>query len=274
MKVFFVGAGPGDPDLITVKGQELINRADIIVFAGSLVNPALLPSQQEAGNGKQKIYDSASMDLEEVTAVYGANKDREGTIVRLHTGDPAIYGAIQEQIDFCRDKKIPFEVVPGVSSFSAAAAVLEQELTLPGVSQSVILSRISGRTKTPPGEDIGLLAAHRASMVLFLSAGKLKETVEKLKQGYPTETPVAVVYRAGWPDQKIVRGTLSTIEEKTRKAGITRQALIIVGRVLGATHRGATQKDTQHNYEKSKLYDPGFSHGYRKAREKESEDET
>ena len=262
MKVFFVGAGPGDPELITAKGKKLIDRADIIIYAGSLVNPALLPGEGDTGSGPE-IYDSSSMDLEEVTGVYEANKDSDGTIVRLHTGDPAIYGAIQEQIDFCRSREIPFEVVPGVSSFSAAAAVLEQELTLPGVSQSVILSRISGRTKTPPPEDIGSLASHRASMVLFLSAGKLAETVEKLKQGYPPETPAAVVYRASWPDQKIVRGTLSTIEEKTREAGITRQALIVVGSVLGATH----------HYEKSKLYDPGFTHGYRKAREREGEDD-
>ena len=287
MKVFFVGAGPGDPELITVKGKKFIDRADIIVYAGSLVNPALLPGEGDTGSGPE-IYDSSSMDLEEVTAIYSANRGRKGTIVRLHTGDPAIYGAIQEQIDFCRSREIPFEVVPGVSSFSAAAAVLEQELTLPGVSQSVILSRISGRTKTPPPEDIGSLASHRASMVLFLSAGKLAETVEKLKQGYSPETPAAVVYRASWPDQKIVRGTLSTIEEKTREAGITRQALIVVGSVLGAVqnfaaHKGAPREDTPHldaqhsgathHYEKSKLYDPGFTHGYRKAREKEVEDD-
>jgi precorrin-4/cobalt-precorrin-4 C11-methyltransferase len=277
MKVFFVGAGPGDPELITVKGQKLIDRADIIIYAGSLVNPALLPGEDTTGScGAEglEIYDSASMALEEVTAVYSANKGREGTIVRLHTGDPALYGAIQEQIDFCRDNGISFEVVPGVSSFSAAAAVLEQELTLPGVSQSVILSRISGRTKTPPAEDIGSLASHRTSMVLFLSAGKLTETVGKLREGYPPETPVAVVYRASWPDQKIVRGTLSTIEEKTKEAGITRQALIVVGRVLeAAAGADAGSPDTARHYEKSKLYDPGFTHGYRTARGKEGEND-
>lgn len=257
MKVFFIGAGPGDPELITVKGKSIIQQADVIIYAGSLVNPAILCWNQLQG----ELYDSAEMTLDHVCSVYAAHKEREGTIGRLHTGDPSIYGAIQEQIDFLKQEDIPFEIVPGVTSASAAAAALGQEYTLPGISQSVILSRISGRTKTPPAEDIALLAEHGATMVLFLSVGKLPETVEKLKQGYPDRTPVAVVYRASWPDQKIVIGTLNDIESKVAEAGITRQALIVVGDVL-ASGRAAG------GYELSKLYDPQFTHGYRRGEKK------
>lgn len=253
MKVYFIGAGPGDPELITVRGQRILGEADIIIYAGSLVNPEVF-----AGNeGKAEIYDSASMNLDEVTSLYERQRKREGTIVRLHTGDPSLYGAIQEQIDFLKEKNIPFEVVPGVSSFSAAAASLGQEYTLPGVSQTLIISRISGRTKTPESEDIGALAKYGASMVLFLSVGSIEDAVKKLKEGYPEETPAAVVHRASWKDEKIVLGTIATIAEKVREAGITRQALILVGDVL----RARTEKGT---YEKSKLYDKKFTHGYRK----------
>ncbi len=255
MKVFFLGAGPGDPDLITVKGKKLLTEAAVVIFAGSLVNPEIL----EWSRPHAELHDSAGMTLDQVLALYSAGKERCGIIVRLHTGDPSVYGAIQEQIDFLRRQSIPYEVVPGVSSFSAAAAALGQEFTLPGVSQSVILSRVSGRTRTPPTEDIAFLAEHRATMVLFLSAGKMTETVEKLKQGYNGNTPVAVVYRASWPDQEIVIGTLDDIATKAAKAGITRQALIIVGEVLRAGRGEGT-------YELSKLYDSGFTHGYRRGR--------
>jgi precorrin-4/cobalt-precorrin-4 C11-methyltransferase len=256
MKVYFVGAGPGDPELITCKGRRLLGEAEVIIYAGSLVNPEVFLEEAV----KAEVYDSASMNLDEVTTFYERERDRAGIIVRLHTGDPSLYGAIQEQIDFLKEKNIPFEVVPGVSSFSAAAASLGQEYTLPGVSQSLIISRISGRTKTPESEDIGALAKYGASMVLFLSIGKIEDVVEKLKEGYSEETPVAVVYRASWKDEKKVLGTLTTIAEKVKESGITRQALVIVGDVL----RAQTERGT---YEKSKLYDKKFTHGYRKGKD-------
>ena len=255
MKVVFVGAGPGAPDLITVRGRDFLSRADIVIYAGSLVNPELLAYAPEAA----EIYNSAPMDLDEVTAVYLRNREAGGIIVRLHTGDPSLYGAVQEQIDFCKDAEIPFEVVPGVSSFFAAAAALGQEFTLPGVSQSLILTRLAGRTPVPDSEDLAELARHRTSMAVFLSAGNLDGVVEKLKTGYPEDTPAAVVYRASWPDQKIVTGNLADIAGKCAEAGITRQALVLVGNVLEAGMGSGS-------YEKSKLYDPGFSHGYRAGR--------
>ncbi len=254
MKVYFIGAGPGDPDLITVKAKRLIEKADIVIYAGSLVNREIL----EWAKKNIPKYDSAGMNLAEVTDIYRSNRHEPGSIARLQSGDPAIYGAIQEQMDFCRKHDISFEVIPGVSSFSAAAAVLEQELTLPGVSQTVILSRISGRTKTPKIEDLASLAQHGASFVIFLSIQRIEKVVEKLKTGYPAETPVAVVYRASWPNQKILRGTLMDIAEQVRNEGITRQALVFVGRILAA-HADSSI------YEASRLYASHYSHGFRRA---------
>lgn len=258
MKVVFIGAGPGAPDLITVRGRGLLEKADIVIYAGSLVNPRLLSYAPEGA----EIHNSALMDLDEVTSVYARNREAEGIIARLHTGDPSLYGAVQEQIDFCKAADIRFEVVPGVSSFSAAAAALGQEYTLPGVSQSLILTRLAGRTPVPDSEDLAELARHRSSMAVFLSAGNLTGVVEKLEAGYSEETPAVVVYRASWPDQKIVTGTLADIAEKCADAGITRQALLLVGDVLKA-------REESGSYEKSKLYDPSFSHGYRSARGEE-----
>lgn len=254
MKVYFVGAGPGDPELITCKGKRLITEADIVIYAGSLVNPKLLLHAEK----KTETHDSSGMNLREVTKIYEKNKPLPGTIVRLHTGDPSVYGAIQEQIDFLKSREIPFEVVPGVSAVFAAAASLNQEFTLPGISQTLILSRIAGRTPVPEGEEVERLAKHRASMALFLSVSKMDDVVERLREGYSAATPAAVVYRASWPDEQIITGTLETISEKVRIAGITRQALILVGEALRA------MKETGF-YEASKLYDPGFSHGFRKA---------
>ncbi len=255
MKVYFIGAGPGDPDLITVKPKRLIEKAEIIIHAGSLVNREIL----EWAKKDIPKHDSAGMNLAEVTDIYRSNRHKSGSIARLQSGDPAIYGAIQEQMDFCRNHDISFEVIPGVSSFSAAAAVLEQELTLPGISQTVILSRISGRTKTPKTEDLGSLAQHKTSFVIFLSIQRIEEVVEKLKTGYPAETPVAVVYRASWPDQKILRGTLMDIAEQVRNEGITRQALVFVGATLAA-HADFSI------YETSRLYNSHYSHGFRRAK--------
>lgn len=247
MKVYFVGAGPGDPDLITVKGRALLEKADTVIYAGSLVAPEILGYCRKEAH----LLDSAGMSLDEVVRVYREAKGREGILVRLHTGDPAVYGAIQEQMDWLREAEIPFEVVPGVSSFQASAAALERQLTLPGVSQTVILTRISGRTKTPEAEDLALLARSQSTMVLFLSADRAAEVQEKLLPVYGGETPIAVVYRASWPDQKILRGCLADLGRLMAEAGISRQALIFVGEVLAG------------EYEKSRLYDAAFSHGFR-----------
>jgi len=254
MKVYFVGAGPGDPELITCKGKRLITEADIVIYAGSLVNPKLL---LHAGK-ETETHDSSGMNLREVTEIYERNKSLPGSIVRLHTGDPSVYGAIQEQIDFLKSREISFEVVPGVSAVFAAAASLNQEFTLPSISQTLILSRIAGRTPVPDGEEVESLAKHRASMALFLSVSKMDDVVEKLLEGYPAATPAAVVYRASWPDEQIITGTLEDISEKVHNSGITRQALILVGEALRAMEETGF-------YEASKLYDPGFSHGFRKA---------
>lgn len=249
MKVYFIGAGPGDPDLITVKGQKLLNTAAIVIYAGSLVSKEILKECRT----DCKIFDSASMNLTEVSEIYGKNREKEGHIVRLHTGDPSVYGAIQEQMDILSDWDIPFEVIPGVSSFQASSAALRRQLTLPGVSQTVILSRISGRTKTPASEDLANLATIGATMVLFLSVDRTADVRDKLLPSYGKDAPVAVVYRASWPDEKILRGTLEDLTELVTDAGISRQALIFVGSVL----------DCQ--YEKSKLYDAAFAHGFREA---------
>lgn len=250
MKVYFIGAGPGDPDLITVKGKKIIEEAGVIIYAGSLVNPAVL----EGHRPEAKVYNSASMNLEEIveTMITGV---REGQIVaRVHTGDPSIYGAIREQMDELNKEGIPYEVIPGVSSFVAAAAALKMEYTLPSVSQTIILTRHEGRTPVPAGQDLAGLAQHKASLAIFLSVGMIEDVVKELKQGYREDTPVAVIQKASWPEQKIVKGTIKDIAVKVKEAGITKTALILVGDFLGD------------EYELSKLYDKSFSHGYRSAK--------
>lgn len=255
MRVVFIGAGPGDPELLTIKGKKIIEEADIIIYAGSLVNPKILSCARPG----IPTHNSAGMDLEDVTNIYRREKDRRGIIARLHTGDPSLYGAIQEQIDFCRTEGIPTEVIPGVSSFFAAAASLQQEFTLPGISQSLVLTRMAGRTPVPESEEIAEFSRHRSSMAIFLSVGNIKELVQRLLTGYSAETPAAVVYRASWPDEKIVTGTLTDIAEKTEAAGISRQALVLVGEVLRS-------REEDGFYKKSKLYDPDFTHGYRQGK--------
>ncbi|WP_093795227.1 precorrin-4 C(11)-methyltransferase [Sporomusa acidovorans] len=251
MNVFFVGAGPGDPELITVKGQRLLGQADIIIYAGSLVNPALLSL---AKNGAA-IYNSASMTLDEVIAVVEQGVKENKLVVRLHTGDPSIYGAIQEQMDKLAGKSIAFEVIPGVSSFLATAAALKQEYTLPDVSQTVIITRLEGRTPVPEKEKLVKLASHEATMCIFLSVHMLDNVVKELIDGgYPAETPVAIVQKASWPDQKIYRGALKTIAQIARENNIDRTAMIVVGKVL----------DT--NYALSRLYAPEFGHMFREAK--------
>ncbi len=252
--LYFIGAGPGNPELITLKGRRLIDEADIIIWAGSLVNPDVLIGHKESA----EIYDSAYMNLDEVMEVvipaYKAGKK----IVRVHTGDPAIYGAIREQMDILKANDIEFEVVPGVSSFLATAAALKAEYTLPSVSQTVILTRMEGRTPVPPKEKLVDLAKHNCTMVIFLSIGFLDELSKTLVEGgYSIDTPAAVVYKASWPEQKIVRGTLADIAGKVKEAGIERTALTVVGGFLGD------------DYELSKLYDKNFTTGYRKGTDSE-----
>lgn len=250
MQVYIVGAGAGDPELITVKGQKLLQKADVIIYAGSLVNPALLGFAKEGA----EIHDSASMTLPEVIETIEKAVAKDLMVVRLHTGDPSIYGAIQEQMDALKKKGIDFEVVPGVSSFLATAAALKQEYTLPGISQTVIITRNEGRTPVPEREKLRSLAAHQATMCIFLSITMLADVVKELMEGgYASSTPIAIVQRASWPEQKIVRATLETIVEEIADKGIDRTAMIVVSRCLGA------------DYELSRLYAPEFSHMFREA---------
>lgn len=247
--VHFVGAGPGAPDLITVRGAALLESADVIIYAGSLVNPALL----ERAKPECEIYDSAKMTLEEVLDVMrGAEADGK-TTVRLHTGDMSLYGAVREQMDRLDKDGIPYDDTPGVSSFCGAAAALCAEYTLPGVSQSVIITRMEGRTPVPPRERLSELSSHGATMVLFLSAGLLDRVQEELLQGtYTEQTPAAIVYKATWPDQKVIRCTVGTLAESAAREGISKTALILVGDFLGE------------HYERSLLYHPQFTTEFRK----------
>lgn len=246
--VHFVGAGPGDPELITVKGQRLLREADLVIFTGSLVPRTLLEGL------KAEIHDSAAMNLDEVFALILKAWQEGKRIVRLHTGDPSIYGAINEQIALLRSHAIPFCVVPGVSSGTASAAALKTELTLPEVSQTVIFTRRGGRTPVPEGESLKSLAAHQATMMIFLSVGMIDEVVADLRAGgYPADTPVAIVEKVSWPDERQLRGTLATIAAQVKEANITKTAIIAVGKVLAEGPPPAL----------SKLYDSAFSHGYR-----------
>lgn len=250
--IHFIGAGPGDPELITVKGRRLIDQADVIVYAGSLVNPDVLEGHKESA----AIYNSALMDLDEVIKVMSEAYKEGKSVVRVHTGDPAIYGAHREQMDRLDELGIPYEVVPGVSSAFATAAALNAEYTLPGKSQTVIFTRMEGRTPMPEREKLTDLAKHHASMVIFLSIGFMDEMVAQLEAGgYEPTTPVGVVYKASWPEQKIVRGTLQDIAQKVKDAGIKKTALTVVGDFLGDDH------------ELSKLYDKNFTTEFRKGKE-------
>lgn len=245
--VHFVGAGSGAADLITVRGKKLIEEADIIIYAGSLVNADLLGYAK----GDTKIYNSAKMTLDEVVEILKRGDAK--TVVRLHTGDPSIYGAIREQMDALDKLNIEYDICPGVSSFCGAAASLRAEYTLPDVSQTVIITRMEGRTPVPEKEKISLLASHNATMVIFLSAGKTRELSEELIKGcYAPDTPAAIVYKATWQDEKIMRCTVGTLHETAVKNNITKTALITVGNFLGT------------DYSLSKLYDKHFTTGYRK----------
>ncbi len=251
MTVHFIGAGPGDPELITVKGQRLLAAADTVIYAGSLVNPALLDLAKPGA----VIMNSATMTLDEVVAAIVAAVGEGRRVVRLHTGDPSLYGAIREQMDALDARGITYEVVPGVSSFLAAAAALRCEYTVPEVTQTVIVTRLEGRTPVPEREKLALLATHRATMCIFLSVHLLDSVVAELTAGgYPPDTPIAVVQKASWPDEKIYRGTLATIARTVAEAGVDRTAMIVVGRCLAG------------DYALSKLYSPDFGHMFREAK--------
>ncbi len=257
VKIYFVGAGAGDPELLTLKGKRLLEQADLVVFAGSLVNKDVL----DFAGGQARLLDSAPLDLAEIVAEMAAAAKKGEMVVRLHSGDPAMYGAIAEQMELLDREEIAYEVVPGVSSAFAAAAALKMEYTLPEVSQTLILTRRSGRTPVPEKESLRDLARHRASMSIFLSAGMIDEVVSDLVEGgYPETTPAAIVYRASWPDEKVLTGTLQTIGAAAKRADIHRQALIIVGEAVGRKIKA-----------QSKLYAPDFSHGYRASREQDDD---
>jgi len=250
-KVFFVGCGPGDPDLITVKAKKLLQKADVVVYSGSLI-----PQQIMNMCKKAKTFDAAKLVREEIFDILRKNAKKGKNVVRLHDGDPTIYGAIREQMDNLHKEKINSEIIPGVTSFLASAAALGSQLTLPGVTQTMIITRAEKRTKVPKREKISELAKHRATMIFYLSVQLIDNIVkEAVAGGYPKTTPVGVVYRASWPDQIIITGTLQTISKKIKAQKITRTAIIIIGDVIKPK-----------SYEYSKLYDKSFSHGFRKAK--------
>ena len=248
--VSFVGAGSGAADLITVRGMRLLQEADLVIYAGSLVNPELLSYTKKGC----ECLNSAYMTLDEVIDALQKGEEEGKKMVRLHTGDPSIYGAIREQMDALDATGIPYDDTPGVSSFCGAAAALNAEYTLPGVSQTVIITRMEGRTPVPEKEKLQSLAAHGATMVIFLSIGLVAKVQEALLAGgaYTADTSAAVVYKATWPEQRVVRCTVGSLAESTKAAGITKTALIVVGDFLGT------------RYERSKLYDPGFTTEFRK----------
>jgi len=248
VKVHFVGAGPGDPELLTVKARRLLESARCCIWAGSLVNPALLELLPEGC----AVHDSAGMDLDSILTVIEACRAADVDVVRLHTGEPSLYGAIGEQMRALEARGIAYDQVPGISAFQAAAASLRVELTAPEVAQTVILTRTPGRTPMPAGEDLDKFAATGATLCLYLSAQKLYEVCRQLAPHYGADCPAAVVYHASWPDEQVFRGTLADLPGRVAEAGVSRTALILVGRALGS------------GIPASRLYDAGFSHGYRK----------
>ncbi len=249
MKVRFVGAGPGDPELLTVKAHKLLTTCAVCVYAGSLVSNEVIDLIAEDADK----HDSAGMDLASIVAVFKDAKNRGVDVVRLHTGDPSIYGAIGEQMRALDKLGIDYEVVPGVSSFQAAAAAIKKELTAPEVSQTIILTRMAGKTPVPDEQSMQRLAESKSTLCIFLSVSMIGDLAEKLKVSYGPDAPVAVVYRASWPDQLIVEGTLNNIGVKVSLSGIKKTAMIIVGQAIGVGNEAV-----------SLLYDKSFSHEYRK----------
>jgi len=252
-KVVFIGAGPGDPELITLKGKRYLEQADVVIYAGSLLNPQILSFAKPSA----QLYDSAKMSLSEVLKIVVEAARAGKLVVRVHDGDPSFYGAIQEQMDALDKEKIEYFRIPGVSCLQGGAGALNRELTLPNISQTVIITRPEGRTPVPEAETLSKLAIHQATMVIFLGTHLISRVVEELLiGGYPKDTPAQVVYKATWPEQKIVKGTLSDIVAKVKAAGITETALIFVGKVLNPQAYGL-----------SKLYDPKFTTGFRRGEE-------
>ncbi len=247
--IFFLGAGPGDPDLMTIKARKVLEQADLVIYAGSLVNPELLKFAKPGA----EIKNSATMELDEMVAAMAAYAKAGKVVARLHTGEPSLYGAIAEQMEELDKAGLEYEVVPGVSSAFAAAAALKCELTLPEVNQTVIFTRLEGRTGVPKKESLSSLASHGTTMVIFLSIGNIDKVVEELLTGFPDTTPAAVVYKASWPEEKVVRGTLADIADKVKAEGISKTALIFVGEAIGRQMKAY-----------SKLYDKDFKHEYRK----------
>lgn len=251
MRVYVIGAGPGDPKLLTLRGAELIGTCPVVLYTGSLVPREVVALARPDA----RVLDSASLTLDEIVAILAEAHRRGEDVARVHTGDPTLFGATAEQLRRLDGLGIPWEIVPGVSSFTAAAAAVGRELTLPEVAQTVILTRAAGRTPVPAGEELASLAAHRATMALFLSAALIDDVVAELAPAYGADCPVAVVHRATWPDQRVVTGTLADIAGKLRAAKIRQQAIILVGRALACD-----------DFADSRLYDPTFAHRHRKAR--------
>jgi precorrin-4/cobalt-precorrin-4 C11-methyltransferase len=251
-KVYFVGAGPGEPELLTLKGHRLMQQADVVIYTGSLINRSILKYAKSSA----LKYDSAIMHLDEIINLITRSVKDGKRVVRLCSGDPSIYGATQEQIDLLRTQMIDCEVIPGVSSFLAAAASLKRELTLPGISQTVIITRPGGRTPALNSESIARLAKHGATMVIFLGVQQIRRLCKELTEGgYPKTTPITVLYKITWPEETIISGTIDTIVSKVKKSKISKTAIVIVGRIL-----------SEGRYNRSKLYDPLFTHVYRKGR--------
>ncbi len=249
-KVYFVGCGPGDPELLTVKAKKLIQKADVVVYSGSLIPKEIIKLCKKA-----KLHDAAKLVREEIFEILKSGAQKGKLVVRLHDGDPTIYGAIREQTDNLKKVGIEYEIVPGITSFLASAASLGSELTLPGVTQTIIVTRAESRTKVPKRERISALAKHKATMIFYLSVHLISDIVkEAIKGGYPKSTPVAAIYRASWKDEKIITGTLVDIAKKIREEKITRTAIIIIGDIVNPK-----------SYEYSRLYDKTFTHGFRKA---------
>lgn len=249
-KVYFIGAGPGDPELITIKGRKLLDNADVVIYAGSLVNPELLKGI------KAEIHDSSKLTLDEIIEIIKNAIDKNKVVVRLHTGDTSFYSAISEQIERLRKLNIEYEVIPGVSSAMAGAAIMGQELTIPEISQTVIFTRLEGRTPVPETEKLSELAKHKATMVIFLSVGMIERVKDELLQGYSEDTPVVIIEKATWPEQQVIRGELKDLDLLVREACIKKTALIYVGESLMASETSLGKE--------SKLYDKDFKHEYRK----------
>jgi precorrin-4/cobalt-precorrin-4 C11-methyltransferase len=254
MRVYIIGAGPGDPKLLTLRAAELIESCPVVLYTGSLVPREVLARARPDAD----VRDSSGMHLDEIMAVLLQARDRDQDVARVHTGDPSIFGATAEQIRRLQAEGIDYEIIPGVSSFTAAAAALGRELTLPELSQTVILTRAEGRTPMPDGEKLQDLARHRATLVLFLSITLLKKVMREIAPAYGADCPVAVVHKASCPDQQIICGTIADVADKVKAAGIKTQSIVMVGRVL-----------TAEDFAESRLYDADFSHGYRKRRKPE-----